>query len=137
MTDAGDPARWSTASAPTPKEKQTMTTLHPRNHRDLLLAPVAAAIDLNLQRMREGSPRDVLQELELELDRPAARIDREERAQLVLEQALRTVDLHGWCAAISDDGCRLHLSGGSVSLDLGLGDGIIGYIRDGVRTRAA
>jgi hypothetical protein len=45
--------------------------------------------------------------------------------------------LHGWSAAISDDGCRLHLSGGSVSLDLGLGDGIIGYIRDGVRTRAA
>jgi hypothetical protein len=102
-----------------------------------MLAPVAAEIDLNLQRMRDGSPRDVLQELELELDRPAARVDRDERAQLVLEQALRNIDLHSWCAAISDDGCRLHLSGGSVSLDLGLGDGIISYIRDGVRTRAA
>ena len=45
--------------------------LHPRNHRDLMLAPVAAEIDLNLQRMRDVSPRDVLQELELELDRPA------------------------------------------------------------------
>jgi hypothetical protein len=112
-------------------------TLHPRNHRDLMLAPVAAEIDLNLRRMRDVSARDVLQELELELDRPAARVDRDERAQLVLEQALRNVDLYGWSAAISDDGCRLHLSGGSVSLDLGLGDGIISYIRDGVRVRAA
>ena len=112
-------------------------TLHPKNHRDLLLAPVAAEIDLNLQRMRDGTPRDVLQELELELDRPCARIDRDERAQLVLEQALRNVELHGWSAAISDDDCRLHLSGGSVSLDLGLSDGILRYIRDGVRTRAA
>ena len=112
-------------------------TLHPRNHRDLMLAPVAAAIDLNLQRMRDVLPRDVLQELELELDRPAARADRNERAQLVLEQALRNVDLHGWSAAISDDGCRLKLSGGSVSLDLGLSEGIAGYIRDGVRTRVA
>jgi len=112
-------------------------TLHLKNHRDLLLAPVAAEIDLNLQRMRDVSPRDVLQELELELDRPAARTDRDERAQLVLEQALRNVDLHGWSAAISDDGCRLQLSGGSVSLDLGLSDGICRYIRDGVTTRAA
>jgi len=112
-------------------------TLHAKNHRDLLLAPVAAEIDLNLQRMRDVSPRDVLQELELELDRPAARTDRDERAQLVLEQALRNVDLHGWSAAITDDGCRLHLGGGSVSLGLGLSDGISRYIRDGVRTRVA
>jgi len=63
-------------------------TLHPRNHRDLMLAPVAAEIDLNLQRMRDVSPRD-------------------------------------------------ELSGGSVSLDLGLSQGIAGYIRDGVRTRVA
>jgi hypothetical protein len=112
-------------------------TIHPKNHRDLMLAPVAAEIDLNLQRMRDVSPRDVLQELELELDRPCARIDRDERADLVLEQALRNVELHGWSAAISDDGCRLRLSGGSVSLELGLSDGISRYINDGVRTRAA
>ena len=112
-------------------------TIHPRNHRDLMLAPVAVEIDLNLQRMRDVSPRDVLQELELELDRPAARTDRDERARLVLEQALRNVDLHGWSAAISDDGCRLQLSGGSVSLDLGLSDGIGRYIRDGVEIRVA
>lgn len=112
-------------------------TLHPKKHKDLMLAPVAAEIDLNLQRMRDVSPRDVLQELELELDRPAARVDRHERAQLVLEQALRNIDLHGWSASITDDGCRLHLSGGSVSLDLGLSEGIASYIRDGVHVRAA
>lgn len=112
-------------------------TLHPKNRRDLMLAPVAVEIDLNLQRMRDISPRDVLQELELELDRPAARADRGERAQLVLEQALRNVELHGWTAAISDDGSRVMLRGGSVTLDLGLSDGIIQYIQQGVATRAA
>lgn len=112
-------------------------TLHPKNHRDFMLAPVAVEIDLNLQRMRDVSPRDVLQELELELDRPAASTDHHERARLVLAQALRNVDTHGWSAAITDDGCRLQLSGGSVSLDLGLSDGISRYIRDGVRTRVA
>jgi hypothetical protein len=112
-------------------------TPHPRKHKDLMLAPVAAEIDLNLQRMRNVSPRDVLQQLELELDRPAARTDRGERAELVLEQALRNVDPHGWSASITDDGCRLHLSGGSVSLDLGLSEGIATYIRDGVQIRAA
>jgi len=112
-------------------------TLHPRKHKDLMLAPVAAEIDLNLQRMRDVSPRDVLQQLELELDRPAARTDCGERAGLVLEQALRNIDTHGWSASITDDGCRLHLSGGSVSLDLGLSEGIASYIRDGVQIRAA
>jgi hypothetical protein len=112
-------------------------TLHPRKHKDLMLAPVAAEIDLNLQRMRDVSPRDVLQQLELELDRPAARTDRAERAELVLEQARRNVDPHGWSASITGDGCRLHLSGGSVSLDLGLSEGIATYIRDGVQIRAA
>ncbi|MGZ6613397.1 MAG: hypothetical protein ACXVFQ_03065 [Solirubrobacteraceae bacterium] len=102
-----------------------------------MLAPVAAEIDLNLRRMRDVSPRDVLQQLELELDRPAARTDRDERAHLVLEQALRNIDLHGWSATITDDGCRLHLHGGSVSLDLGLSEGIASYIRDGVQLRAA
>lgn len=107
-------------------------TIHPKNQKDLRLAPVAVEIDLNLQRMREGSPRDVLAELELELDRPAVCAERDERAELILRQALRNVELHGWTASIASDGCRLHLDGGSVSLDLGLSGGIAQYIRDGV-----
>ena len=43
--------------------------------------------------------------------------------------ALREVDLHHWDAAITDDFARLRLSGGSVSLDLGLSASILAYIR--------
>jgi hypothetical protein len=106
--------------------------IYPKQQRDLMLAPVAAEIDLNLQRLREDSPQQVLAELELELDRPALCDDRDERAELVLRQALRDVELHGWTAAITDDGCRLHLDGGSVSIDLGFSAGIIRYIEEGV-----
>ncbi len=107
-------------------------TLHPKRHKDLMLAPVAAEIDLNLQRIRDGSSRDVLGQLELELDRPAMCAERDERAELVLRQALRGVELHGWTAKITGDGARLHLHGGSVSLDLGLSAGISRYIEEGV-----
>jgi hypothetical protein len=108
-------------------------TLHPRQQKDLMLAPVAAEIDLNLQRMRDRSTRDVEAQLELELDTPAMSGDRKERAEFVLRQAIRNVDLHGWSASISDDGWRLHLGGGSVSLDLGLSSGITAYIQEGVK----
>ena len=107
-------------------------TIHPKKQKDLLLAPVAVEIDLNLQRMRNCSPQQVEAELELELDRPAMCSVREERAQLVLRQALRNVDLHGWSAAVTPDGSRIHLEGGSVSLDLGLSSGITRYIEDGL-----
>ena len=112
-------------------------TIPPKKQKDLLLAPVAVEIDLNLQRMRVSSPIDVEAELELELDRPAMSGDRAERADLVLRQAIRNVDLHGWTAEISDDATRLHLAGGSVSLDLGLSVGITGYIEDGASLNGA
>ncbi len=108
-------------------------TIHPKNQKDLMLAPVAAEIDRNLQRLRRDSPSDVLAELELELDRPAMCPERDERAELVLRQALRDVDLHGWKATLSGDASRVHLDGGSVSLDVGLSPAITGYIVDGAR----
>jgi hypothetical protein len=110
-------------------------TLHPGQYKDLMLAPVAAEIDLNLQRIRDRSVEDVEGQLELELDQPAMGVDRDRRTKLVLEQALRQVDLHGWNAKISDDGWRLHLHGGSVSLDLGLSAGITAYIQKGIDAR--
>ncbi|MBV8990134.1 MAG: hypothetical protein JO372_16395 [Solirubrobacterales bacterium] len=109
-------------------------TIHPRQQKDLMLAPVAAEIDFNLQRIRDRSPREVEAQLELELDTPAMSADRDERAQLVLLQALRNVSMHGWTASITDDSSRLHLDGGSVSLDLGLSAGITAYIQEGVTT---
>jgi hypothetical protein len=107
-------------------------TLHPKYPKDLMLAPVAVEVDRNLDRMRGCTPSDVEAELELELDRPAMCAGRDERAELVLRQALRNVDLRGWTAAITPDGARLHLDGGSVSLDLGLSPGITGYIENGL-----
>ncbi len=106
-------------------------TIHPKNQKDLLLAPVAAEIDRNLQRLRVDSPYDVVAELELELDRPAMYAGPDERAALVLRQALRDVELHGWTATLSDDASRIHLDGGSVSLDIGLSPEITTYITEG------
>jgi hypothetical protein len=107
-------------------------TIHPKQRKDLLLAPIAAEIDLNLQRLRGKSPRDIGVELELELDKPALAIERDERATLVLRQALRDVELHGWNAEITDDGASVRLGGGSVSIDLGLGATVAAYIVEGV-----
>jgi len=105
--------------------------IYPKQTKDLVLAPVAAALDINLQRLRERTPSDVEAELELELDRPAKSSDRNERAELVLRQAVRGVDMHGWTAAITTDGSGLHLEGGSVSIDLALSAGITTYIENG------
>jgi len=106
-------------------------TLRPKVPVDMVLAPVAAEIDLNLQRLRDKPLADVAYELGLELNRPLFQNTREERAAQVLQVALRDVELHGWTAALTDDGCRLHLSGGSVSLDLGLGSSVMSYIDAG------
>lgn len=106
-------------------------TLHPKTLTDMALAPVAAEIDLNLQRLRDKAPADIDYELGLALDRPLQENTRSERADHVLRAALRNVERHGWEATITDDGCRLHLSGGSVTLDLGLGDTVMRYIDGG------
>jgi hypothetical protein len=45
--------------------------------------------------------------------------------------ALRNVNLHDWNAEITDDDARLHLAGGSVSLDLGLSAAIMRYVAGG------
>jgi hypothetical protein len=105
-----------------------MPTIPPKVPRDLVLAPVAVEIDHTLQRVRDLSLEDLRFELDLELDRPELRKTRAERASRVLEVALRNVDTHHWEAAISDDGARLRLSGGSVSLDLGLSATLLRYI---------
>src|ERR1022692_1124182 len=100
-------------------------TLRPKVPLDMALAPVAAQIDLNLQLLRDRTPREIDYELQLQLDRPQIADTREERAEHVLRAALRNIDRHGWEATITDDGCRLRLTGGSVSLDLGLGAAVM------------
>ncbi len=105
-------------------------TLPPRTPKDLVLAPVAANIDLNLQSLRDKSPSEIgdAVAIALNVDRSA---DRDQRAARILEVALRLVDLHEWQAEITDDSARLRLSGGSVTIDLGLSATIIQYIESG------
>jgi hypothetical protein len=95
-------------------------TLRPKVPADLALAPVAAGIDLNLQRLRDMDESEIVEALALELNQSVPAATRDARAEQVLRVALRDVDLHGWTAEISADSTRLQLRGGSVSLDLGL-----------------
>jgi hypothetical protein len=107
-------------------------TIAPKEPKDLALAPVAAAIDLNLQRLRDKSPEEIEYQLILELNQPAMAHSEDERVARVTEVALHEVELHHWTAAITDDRARLRLSGGSVSIDLGLSASLLRYINDGV-----
>jgi len=105
---------------------------HPKSPTDLSLAPVAVAIDGNLQRLRDLDSAAIAAVLDLELDRPeSASAGRDERRARILQAALRNVKLHDWSAEITDDDARLHLSGGSVSLDLGLSAGLMRYVAGG------
>ena len=88
-------------------------------------------IDRNLQRLRDKEPGEIVGYLELMLDRPERAGNREERAGRILETALRNVDRHGWNGEITSDGARLRLTGGSVTLDIGLSANILRFIHSG------
>jgi hypothetical protein len=85
-------------------------------------------IDRNLQPFRELTPHDILAYLELMLDRPERSGTRDERAERVLEVAFRNVDCHGWKGEMTADCSRVRLTGGSVTLDLGLSATILRFI---------
>ena len=106
-------------------------TLHPRTPKDLLLAPVAAEIDLNLQSLRDKSPGEIDEALAIALNVDSVDAGPAKRSAWILEAALRFVELHDWHAEITDDAARLRLSGGSVSIDLGLSATILQYIENG------
>jgi hypothetical protein len=103
-------------------------TLLPRAPIDLLLAPVAVHLDMNLARLRDMSPAEISYQIALELDRPERSGTAQERMERVLAVTVRNVELHGWTATITDDHCRLRLSGGSVSIDLALSAEIMRFI---------
>jgi len=84
---------------------------------------------MNLQRLRDLPTSDeIVAELALELNVAGAGRSEEERADQVLRVALRDVELHGWGAEVSDDASRIHLHGGSVTLDIGLSAALQAYI---------
>ena len=107
-------------------------TIHPKVPKDLALAPVAVAIDLNLLHLRDKSPAEIEFALALALNRTTADGSRADREAWVLDEAVRGVDLHTWHTEITSDAARLRLSGGSVSIDLGLSANLMRYIEDGV-----
>ncbi len=103
--------------------------MRPRVPKDLSLAPVAAEVDHNLQRIRDLTDAEAInREIVLETNMAAVHGSAEERRKQLLTYALRNVEMHGWDAAISDDDARLRLSGGSVSLDLGLSASLLRYL---------
>ena len=106
--------------------------LRPKVPKDLALAPVAAAIDINLQQLRDRALAEIDSEIAQALIQPTtAGSTRDERAAWILAKSVRAVELHGWLAEISDDSARLRLSGGSVKLDLGLSASLLDYIENG------
>ena len=107
-------------------------SIHPKVPKDLALAPVAVAIDLNLHHLRDKSPAEIDFALALALNRTTSDGDRADRAAWVLDEAIRGVEMHAWHTEITADSARLRLSGGSVTIDLGLSASILRYIEDGV-----
>jgi hypothetical protein len=105
-------------------------TLVPKEAKDLVLAPVAVAVDTNLRYLRDMSPEEIDNALVMQLN-VGSPTSPEERAAMVLEAAVRLVDLHGWEAEITDDRARVRISGGSVTLDLGLSATLLSYITGG------
>jgi hypothetical protein len=97
----------------------------------MLLAPVAAEIDLNLQHLRDKSPGEIDDAIALSFNVDPSDADRAQRAAWILEEAIRLVDLHDWHPEITDDAARLRLSGGTVTIDLGLSASILRYIENG------
>lgn len=101
--------------------------VHPRQFKDLVLAPVAAEIDLNLQRVRGKSP----EEIEAAFAHPDFRewpATSDGRAAHVLDFALGVVDLRGWNATVTEDHLAIRLSGGSVTLDISVSASVLRFI---------
>jgi hypothetical protein len=100
----------------------------PKGPHDLALAPVAVTIDQNRRLLRASTPSEIAVSLEVALNRPERSGSPTERASRVLEVAMRDVELHGWRGEITSDATRLRLSGGSVTLDLGLSNSLREFI---------
>jgi hypothetical protein len=106
--------------------------MRPKVPTDLALAPVAAEIDLNLQSLRDEPVDKIFENIALALNAGAPGASPADRADQILAVATRDVELHGWSVSVSEDATRLHLDGGSVTLDIGLSATIERFIADGL-----
>jgi hypothetical protein len=125
------------AGAPAGREDRPMSSTHPKNAKDLALAPVAVQVDENLRYLRSCTAAEVPAALELMLNAPERDDERSTRERRVLAAALRDVDLHGWDAALTDDGSAIRLTGGSVSLDIAVGASLLHHLEQAVPATSA
>ncbi len=102
--------------------------VHPKHFKDLVLAPVAVEIDLNLQRVRGKSAEEIEAAFDARVDVRPWRDDREGRAARILDLAVAIVDLRGWEATMTEDYSAIRLSGGSVSLDISVSASVLRFI---------
>ena len=105
-------------------------SLHPKETKDLALAPVAVHVDENLRPLRDAGPQDLEGVFQVLLDQPEIEHDRASREARILRAALRGVDLHGWEAAVTKDGSAIRLAGGSVSVDIALGATLLHHLEE-------
>jgi hypothetical protein len=105
--------------------------IRPHTPKDLLLAPVAAEVDHNLAHLRGKTPSEIDFDLALSFNIDTTGADATQRRGWILAEAVRDVDMHDWQAEITADATSVHLSGGSVTLDVGLSATIIDYIAHG------
>lgn len=108
-------------------------SLHPREPRDLALAPVAVHVDMNLRPLREPGPGELEAAFQLLLDRPEIDQTRASPEKRVRDVTLRGVDLHGWSASVTRDGSAVRLEGSSVTLDLALGATLVHHLEEAGR----
>ena len=106
--------------------------IRPREPMDLMLAPVAVEIDMNLERLRTLGPVEIEADLQLELDAPLILNTRAERADRIVRVAIRNVDLHGWVGEINEDASSLILRGGSATIHLALSPTLRRYVEVGL-----
>lgn len=100
--------------------------LHPHNIEDLLLAPVALAVDARIEELAALSPsdRDYRIALEANVDTSVP----EQRRQGFVHAVTALIEMHGWEAALSDRGVRL--SHGDFAVVLGLPDDLRAYLAE-------
>ena len=94
---------------------------------DLLLAPVALAIDARLEQLGQLTPAELEFEVALEGDRPQR--TRELREDGLLATITHTVDPHGWSCSWDPRGLRL--THGQHAFVLGLPPSLSAYLAAG------
>jgi hypothetical protein len=107
-----------------------MSAPHPHSAADLALAPVLIGIERNLCRLREGADLEFALALALN-DDGSWYPSPSERAQRVLQDALRDVELHGWTVTPTPDWHGLAVSHGAYSVPIMLGQRLTDYIKYG------